>query len=204
MGSKKSGIKKYEIPFKLYEEESMYWLGYICADGCITDNTITRQYRLSLVSIDEDIISKFKNFIGERAVYRRRKQRNISEIYVNSIQLIQYLKTLNILSKKALDINPNFGFDRHFIRGYFDGDGSIRKDRKECKFTTGSVFMKNKICNYLDKINVYYKVRIYGNAYYINIERAEDCLNFLDHIYTNTTIFMDRKYKRSVALLSNR
>ena len=82
MGNANSGMKKYEIPFNLKEEESMYWLGYICADGCITNNIKTRQYRLSLVSIDEDIIEKFKKFLGDRAIYRKRIQRNISEIYL--------------------------------------------------------------------------------------------------------------------------
>ena len=203
MGNKNSGLKKYDIPFNLKEEESMYWLGYICADGCITNNTKTRQYRLSLVSIDEDIIEKFKKFLGDRAIYRRRKQRNISEIYLNSKQLVQYLEKLNITSKKSLTLNPNIEFNRHFLRGFFDGDGSITKNKKECKFTTGSKHMKDKICTYLNDINIYYKVRKYKNAYYICIERKKECLKFLDHIYINSTVFMERKYKQCVALLSN-
>jgi DNA-binding transcriptional regulator WhiA len=203
MGNLNSGLKKYEIPFNLEEEESMYWLGYICADGCITNNIKTRQYRLSLVSIDEDIIEKFKNFLGSRAIYRRRKQRNISEIYINSRQLIEYLEKLNITSKKALTLNPNIVFNKHFVRGYFDGDGSVGKTKKDCKFTTGSIYMKNALCSYLDDLSIYYKVRIYKNAYYICIERKEDCFKFLDHIYTNSTVYMNRKYKRCVALLSN-
>lgn len=203
MGNKNSGVKNYKIPFT-DSEESLYWLGYICADGNIQHSTKHRVYKLSLFSIDKEIIDKFILFMGNRCNYHLRKQNGVHEGYVNSRQLTSFLiENYNITPNKGLTLNPNIKIDRHFLRGYFDGDGSIRKNRKECKITCGSILFVKKITEYLDKLKIYYKVRQKNNAYDICIERAKESEKFLNHIYLNSNIYLERKYKQFVALYSN-
>lgn len=201
MGNRNSGLKNFKIPFKVGEEMSNYFLGYICADGNISKG-VGRSYVTSLYSKDLDIIEKFKSFIGDRCKVHHRKS-GLYHAYVSSRQLRDYMISLNIVPKKSLILDPHIEIDRHFLRGYFDGDGSIRnnKGRRECKITTGSKIFKTRICKYLDSLGVYYKVRTWENAHYICIERVEETKKFLNHIYKDSSIYLDRKYKQYVALV---
>ncbi len=203
MGNRNSGLKNFENPFNLDSEESLYWLGYLCADGTIIHSKKLGSYRTSIVSIDEDIIEKFRAFIGSRALYHKRKQGNYSEVYINSRQLTEYLISLGITQKKSKTINPAIPFCAPFLRGVFDGDGHIRKTSRECKLVTSSEKFLERFTEYLDELGVYFKVRIYGSSYYVCIERVKDTLLWLNHIYKDATIFMNRKYQRYVALSSD-
>lgn len=202
MGNKNSGLKQFSIPFT-NSEESMYWLGYLSADGNVQYSKKLRIYKVSLFSKDKEIVDKFMKFIGNRCKYHLRKQNGIHEAYINSIQLCEYLIKLGVVPKKSLILNINFPLNKHFLRGYFDGDGSIRKNKKESKFTSGSKIHIDKICKYLDTLNIYYKVRKKKNAYDICIERSKENEKLLNHLYKNSNIYLERKYKQFVALYGN-
>lgn len=199
------GLKEYTIPFDLEEEESQYWLGYLCADGNVQYSKEHRVYKVSLASKDKEIIDKFICFMGNRAKYHFQKQNNVHIGYVSSIQLCEYLISLGITPKKALTLDINIPLTRHFVRGYFDGDGSIRnRDYGECKITCGSLKFVTRLCSLLDSLSIYYKVRVKGNAYDISIERKKECKAFLDFIYKNSSIYLQRKYLKYVALFGNK
>jgi len=198
------GLKNYIIPFNVKEKESQYWLGYICADGNIQYSQKHRVYKTSLFSKDKEIIEKFIQFMGPRCHYHLRKQNGIHEAYVNSKQLCDYLIELNIGPNKGLILNPNIELTSDFLRGHFDGDGSIGKNRKECKITCGSKIFVQKISKKLDELEVYYKIRIKGNAQDICIERADSCEKLLHFLYHNSTLHLERKYLQYVALFGNK
>lgn len=198
------GLKNYEIPFKLDEEESQYWLGYICADGNVQYSKKHRVYKVALFSMDKEIIDKFIEFMGGRCHYHLRKQNGIHEAYINSKQLCEYLIELNITPNKGLTLNPNLPLTKDFLRGFFDGDGSIRKDRKECKFTCGSKIFVRRICKILDDLDIFYKVRAKGNAEDICIERSASCETMLNYMYKDSSVYLERKYLQYVALFGNK
>lgn len=198
------GLKNYKIPFNLNEKESQYWLGYLCADGNVNYNKISRNYTVSLFSKDKEIIDKFMNFIGNRCKYHLRKQNGIHQAYIGSKQLCDFLIELNIVPNKSLVLNPNLPLTSDFLRGYFDGDGSIRKDRKECKFTCGSKVFIRRICQVLDNLEIFYKIRIKGNAEDICIERALSCEKLLHFLYKDSSIHLERKYLQYAALFGNK
>lgn len=204
MGNSNSGLKPFKSPFKIGEEESEYWLGYLCADGNIQYSKKYRIYKVSLFSKDKEIIDKFIQFIGPRCRYHKRKQNGIHEAYIFSRDLCEELiNKYNIVPKKSLILNPNLPQNNHVIRGYFDGDGSIRKNKKECKLTTGSEKFKNFICDYLDWLGIYYVIRKKGNAFDICLERKKECIDFLTILYKDSKIHLKRKFEQFVALTSD-
>jgi hypothetical protein len=119
------------------------------------------------------------------------------------MQLCIYLETLNIIPNKGLILNPYVVLDKDFIRGYFDGDGSIRKRLNECKITSGSKIFINRLSNHLMFLNIYHKIRIKGNAYDLCIERKSEAKKFLDYLYKDSKIYLDRKYQLYEAFVSN-
>lgn len=205
MGNKNSGLKNYKIPFNLEEEQSQYWLGYICADGNIQYSNKYRIYKVSIGSIDFDIIEKAKLFFGNRCLYHFQKSNDIHIAYINSKQLCEYLINLNIVPNKSLTLNPNVQLTSAFIRGYFDGDGSLRweSNRKSCKITCGSEIFIKRIQNFVSSIGIYSSLNRWDNAYYLHFGRKSECKKFLHYIYDNSTIYLDRKYNLFVALVSN-
>lgn len=49
----------------LNNEETLYWLGYICADGNVEYNESSRIYKVSLFSKDECVINDFIDYFGK-------------------------------------------------------------------------------------------------------------------------------------------
>ena len=112
-----------------------YWLGFLYADGYVsTENTI----RINLGKIDEGHIVKFYDAIQatNHSVKYSEKRMN-GKIYeqayggLRDSKMVSDLANLGCVNKKSLTLTfpteeqvPNFLIN-HFIRGYFDGDGSI-------------------------------------------------------------------------------
>ena len=112
--------------------EQSYWLGMVASDGCITE---TNYFAISLV--DKDVLDKLKadlEYTGE--VYQTThvddgyNRQPTYRINFSSKPLCDALRRIGIKECKSLSFNeiPSAipkEFLRDFIRGYFDGDGSI-------------------------------------------------------------------------------
>ena len=141
--------------------------------------------------------------------YRTKNKRSgktdneISRIEFHSKKLIQDLNKLNIKERKTFNAtfpNINKEFYNHFIRGYFDGDGSISIDKfGNSSFSlAGTLNILEKIqeilikeCN-LNKIKIYSKGKI-GFLQYGGNTQVPKIGNWL---YKNSTIFLKRKKEK--------
>lgn len=107
-------------------EKKAYWLGVLYADGCVRSPN-----RVIFSSKDKDWVEIFKNDIqSDKRIYRefhKTFQKEIWKVALNSHQLYQDLCKHGCIDRKSKVIRmPNIPKEliRHFIRGYFDGDGS--------------------------------------------------------------------------------
>jgi len=117
-----------------------YMLGFIAADGCLYKYTTgINTYRLSigLHSKDQHILKSFNDMIGSNRplVISEPKQTGKyisgeqSTLLVNSVQIAQDLMRLHVHPRKSWTAEwptdyPE-EFLHHYVRGFFDGDGSI-------------------------------------------------------------------------------
>lgn len=95
---------------------------------------------------------------------------------------------------------------RNFIRGYFDGNGSIgyyqRGDRKQGQYVYGMTIVStyNMVKCIQMIINNYIQVASYihkkKNIYEIKINNKKDVITFMQWLYKDSTIYMERKYKK--------
>lgn len=131
---KKLGIKKntkrYQNDnfFSEYNKESCYWAGFIAADGWVTEN----QIGIELSQRDRDHLENFVKILKGNVKIGNRDRRGFkySSIHINSKQMIKDLKNnFNIIPNKSLILKPPVEMPKEyiidFLRGYFDGDGSI-------------------------------------------------------------------------------
>ena len=117
-------IRKYidESFFKIWSSEMAYVFGYWIADGNMGKNKNT----ISFVSIDYDLLKMIKSiFNSEHKIMNYKNWFSLS--FCNKIMYNDLLKLGGIPAKSLIIQFPEVP-DRylsHFVRGFFDGDGSF-------------------------------------------------------------------------------
>lgn len=199
--------------FDELNENSSYVLGFLYADGY--HNEKRKSIRLSLKESDEEILIKIKNVLGSNRPLGVDTSRgeNFKQKYldINNIVISKRLKILGCVQNKTFKIKfPNFIPDdllKHFIRGYFDGDGGIcvyvntnKKNGTQTKKQTLSIRGTENFCSELKKI-LNSKLNVGGSLsddkiFSLTYSGKQEIIKILDYLYDNATIFLERKYKK--------
>ena len=113
-------------------EEKAYWLGFIMADGCVYKGSDASSYRLqiNLKGSDKEHLDKLQKSINSSYKIQEKKVKNsdVCLLKVNSTKMCQDLMALNVTPRKSMLCQmPSLEehLEKHFIRGYFDGDGCL-------------------------------------------------------------------------------
>lgn len=217
--NKQNEVKFNENIFDVIDtEEKAYWLGFIYADGYISslkaNNYSKYQFEISLAGEDVDHLKKFNSFMEHikdnvhvGSVKLNNKTFTRCRWTVRNRHLWETLNKLGCTPKKSLTLQfPNVSIFtsetliKHFIRGYFDGDGCISYSNKEhtkvCLNVLGTKSM-------LEGINKYwpnsYSMRTEKNrnsqTYVISAAHTGAFTN-LKYLYEGASIYLDRKYNR--------
>ena len=208
--------RKYNVNHNFLDtiktEEQAYFLGFFFADGSNTDKNLIK---IRLSSIDEEILEKFNKILDSNYPIKHEGPskvkdyicHEVAKLEINSYRLSRRLEELGSPNHKTYilqfpDYIPN-NLIRHFIRGYFDGDGTFT--------TKGEKYVQISITSTKDFL---YKLKEIVNAEGIStgnvtdIKEADDRIgalgissqlsvkNFLDWIYIDSNIYLDRKYKK--------
>ena len=132
---------------KIDSNKKAYWLGLLFADGYVRKR---KQFNgehkqggtvgISLKNGDEYLLEKL--IIDLESTYKLSKQIKDEflsyKLEVNSSKMADDLINLGCVPNKSLKLLPPIlteEFIPHFIRGYFDGDGSIGKYNERIKFS---------------------------------------------------------------------
>lgn len=123
--------------------EKAYWLGFFMADGACWPNG--KQASIQLSAKDADHLQKFADFVGYPMRLNESNGYSYARVIINSKSFVDdFLRmTGGIRIKSQLDdIAADSTFSRlegkymaDFMRGMFDGDGSIGKYNGEWRFT---------------------------------------------------------------------
>jgi len=185
--------------FDIWTEEMSYILGYWFADGNIKNGNDNR-YTFRIDSNDKSIIDKIQTCMKSNHKIYHRKSTGGYCLGIGNKKIYNDIIKLGGLPKKSL-INkfpyvPK-EYVRHFIRGYFDGDGCITHSGKK-KNVPVIIFIGTK--EFLNKLMEYtpYRVkkitqRTKNNTYEIRF-RSEMAQSILEYMYDKSSIYLDRKY----------
>ena len=129
---------------KIDLEEKAYWLGFMFADGYIVDNSNRYgqdEFGISLSEKDKDHLEKFKKSIKATnpiLIYKRNSKtpgEPLARILLTSQKTANDLIDKGCIKQKSLVLKPPKNVPNelihHFLRGFFDGDGSIAKTKNE-------------------------------------------------------------------------
>lgn len=195
---------------KIDTEDKAYFLGLIYSDGCVYKGRLS----ISLIDTDAYILEKFLYFLeSEGRLYdvpiRRDNTQAQKMLAISNNKIKEDLEYLGVTEKKSLTLKfPSYNqvpikFMRHFIRGVFDGDGSV--------FSYERNINKNKYVEYgvsiISSVKFIEELRVfigYGNVYnvnnnknsFISFKDRKEIISFYNYIYKDSKVYLNRKYKK--------
>jgi len=189
--------------------DKAYWLGIILSDGTIDK----KGYKISLTSKDLELIEKFRNAIGsehkiskiDRIDNRNGKNYISYIIQIGSKKFVRNIINIGITTKKSYDCEfpmIDIKYYNSFIRGLFDGDGtiSIIRNKLRIAFCSTEEIVKH-IQNYFrTKYKIepkkLYQLKNKSNMNLANTIYFKDTLKILEILYedSNENNRLSRKY----------
>lgn len=201
-------LKLNENYFEVIDtERKAYWLGLIMADGCVRNADSRYCLSISLKNEDGYLIENFKNDLESEAnVYVDSYKRHSIKVW--SKKLFNDLHRHGVFPNKTGNEtfpNINDNLKHHFVRGFFDGDGTIhrRNNRKRHKGTVGFCCQNERfVIDIIYEIEnqcgfklTYHKHK--NNVFEFKTESLSKCNALIKYMYKDATIAMLRKYNRA-------
>lgn len=207
-------------------EEKAYILGLIYADGFVGDE----HYNNIVLGLNDkelvESIAGILKFTGEVRKGKKGGFENSKETYVlnfSSEIMTSDLRGYGPYPNKSLTLtdlpNINDNLFKHFIRGYFDGDGSIILSRHTSYHKVAGVTKKYEYPSYIFMLlgtkqfleNVANKMEL--EHYQITKTKTEEikCLrvcakcdlkSLFNYLYGNSNLYLKRKYDKWLDVLS--
>lgn len=192
----------YSINEAAFEEvktpAQAYWLGVMYSDGYISISKYTNKFGISVSKKDEEWLENFRKFLGyngEIKTYKVSQGYKPGTEYVRLLignnKIVKDLQNLGVVEHKTKKLNalPKIPYLDDFIRGYIDGDGSLRKDYP-CFQISGNYDFLNSIANYLGvEYRLYPDKSIYTLRY-----NTKESIYLEKRLYKNAEIYLQRKY----------
>lgn len=204
-------------------EQKAYILGILYADGCVSkkNNSVS----ITLQTRDEALLSDLK--LALNSTHPIKKYPTFSTFTFTNKQIHKDLINWGCVPAKSKILKfPSFLSSEllsPFLRGYFDGDGSIsnymsktnHKNRTKqtninvvnCSITSSADFISNcmtivkKEVAINCKATIPHKDRNTGEILTLNFYGKQQIKKFLDYIYKDATIKLQHKYNKYLKLV---
>lgn len=213
--------KEYEVDSNFFKtidtEEKAYILGFICADGHIEVHN--PRITIELKDSDYHHLEKIRDAMHSTHPIKRgitginpykKSEHTIlykCSISINGKKLIEPLVKMGITGNKTYSLNSSIlhyipeNLVRHFLRGYFDGDGCVTWGKQ---YSSGykyiinicgnKEFLENTFGKYYPTNCNLYKDKYSKQCWCWKITAKNEVLKFLSYLYSNAKIYLDRKY----------
>lgn len=199
------------------DQNKAYILGLLYADGCnfIKKGTVS----MSLEEDDRKILEKIRTKVdSERELefidYSNKHDggytyKNQYRLLFFSTHMCNSLNSHGMTPNKSLSLKfPVIEPDlvRHFIRGYFDGDGSVYQGKRKTQFVL-TITSTNGFCKTLKEIiedelgvncHIYDASNHNGITKVLSTSGRVQVKKLLDWLYKDAELFLERKYNRYI------
>lgn len=186
--------------FKEINYESAYILGFYWADGNLTNNSLD----IEIQEQDKYLLDKFNEIIcnSKNKIYRRDRNNSICyRLVITNKNIAASLRELGYGNKNNRII-PKIDeeYIYSFIRGYFDGDGSVSVRNKK-SFTEFRLDIAGRK-DFIEFIEKYLPIPPYSEiiewktcaSKRIYYRKKDSIINILKLLTVNDTIKLERKY----------
>lgn len=207
---------RYSVDYNFFEKwnsESAYVFGFIAADGYVFyergSTKAATGLQFEIADYDIDILEKIKkvmNFEGPIS----KSNRNTVKLQINNKKIVS-----DLIDKGMPSTNKTFDLDfpktlpkefyKDFVRGLFDGDGSIYLEKERVSF---QILGTNKVLTSIKSIlpvdtdnnSIYDRSKNGCNVCCLKISNKKS-KEIYDWLYKDATIYLDRKFYKYNELL---
>lgn len=186
-------------------EEKAYYLGWIMADGNISIYNGQYSLKLHIALVDKQIIDNFLEAIGSSNKASIKTGKNPSYyVSLTSVHMCNKLIKLGVIpcksGKEKFPKQIPTDLYRHFIRGFFDGDGIT-----DIGGRSGFVGSRDMLENIL-KVLCETKIKLYANKknenIYYFLSGKKFSKRLYDFMYKDANIWLQRKRTRMEIICS--
>ena len=207
MGRTVNRILNTEYFDNIDTEKKAYLLGFITADGSVTyrkDREYGKVLRLEVQERDECVIDLLISELNSESkkYYREKNNKRSVQVNINSSEIVESLSKYGVIPNKTYlmanlyrELGENF--EKHYLRGLFDGDGSIYFSNgiPHCSFVEG---IESVVIDFRDMINknsnLKNTVKIQeNNGVYRAVWNRRKSFCMLRYQYEGASIFLPRK-----------
>lgn len=202
--------------FKVQSNNMAYILGFLAADGTVSKSS--NEIKITVSNKDKELLQKIKEELEYTGKIKESTTSDGFDIATLEITCQSYKEDLskyNIIPNKtytfSIPTTLNKIYWKDFIRGYFDGDGSVS--------TAGATAIRSQICSirkttleqildYLEefynipKVNIYSSPRKNNLLYYFQYS-TNSTKRFFESIYYDGCLCLKRKYDKFLQLIYN-
>lgn len=121
-------------------EEFAYWVGFLLADGCISEEKEgSDRLIIALNKKDKGHLVALRRWLRSNHPISNLPKTNAVRLSIRSQQLCDMLREFGVTPRKSLTAIPDHRLvdNRHFWRGMLDGDGTIFVDGRDELFNLG-------------------------------------------------------------------
>jgi len=205
----------------LDSEDKAYWFGFVCADGCMNDTNRTVVVNLS--SKDTSHLLKLAKVFNKRVYTYRYYNRFHKKYYNSSILVLANHRIWDALILKGVYPRKTYcDMDcvlrrvpshllNHFVRGYFDGDGSVNDtDIKDGKNYCFSLSGPEKFLRQLRGVLIEVlglsetELESHENMGVIRWSGREQIKLIGEWMYSEASVFMERKKSKYEKMCSEK
>ncbi|MBU4346335.1 MAG: LAGLIDADG family homing endonuclease [Candidatus Omnitrophica bacterium] len=195
--------------FSSWSPEMAYVLGLLITDGCVS-----KTGTVSLSMNDKELLEKVKKVMGSaHNITLSKHQKGLYCFHFAREKLAEDLHKFGIFPRKSLTVKfPDVPRDllADFIRGIFDGDGSVmfKKESKYyplvTKFFSGSKDFIEKLEIKLQELGMpertIYQQKTKNSLYYSIVYSHKDSVKLFAIMYKKAQngLFLERKYRRFI------
>lgn len=210
-------VRKYGVNDDYFDNESSnmaYILGFLAADGTVAKNG--NRIKIGLSSVDRKFLELIKEELGAESNildYETSNGYMVSEFSFTSQKIKQKLTEYNIVPGKTetftfpINLSKKYWID--FIRGYFDGDGSVG--------TAGPSAIRWQICSHRPQVletiveflfeeygvpKVSVQKNEHGNSFLYTIQYSNNSTRKIFQIlYTPNSLYLPRKFEKFKSII---
>lgn len=212
--------RKYQLDERFFDvidsEEKAYFLGFLYADGSLCERD--KSVNITLIATDSYILELFSQLIGTNRPLKDRHPKHFNSqpqkvMWINSAKMYPQIIAKGCRPNKTKDLT--FPLEEqvprallnHFIRGFFDGDGSLTVSGKLRKLSfVGTKEMMKGIQEYFIQEIGLPVTKLYNsrNTFSLVSSGANWTKKILDLIYKNATIYLTRKHEKYLKLCQSK
>lgn len=182
-----------------------YFIGLFASDGNVYKSTV----RIGGIS-DENVefLEHWCKFLkGKLSIHRRlrpNKESFYNEVAFKNADIVEYFSEFGIVPNKTFIVQlPYINWD--IIRGLFDGDGCLVKDKRcnswKFEIVTASIKLSQQLHEFYKSNGLTSHINYYNGLYKVKIGKRNELVKIFKLLYKNSSYFLKRKYDKFLPII---